>query len=103
MELHAAVAYLEEAQVFTGNTELCCADTSVPEWVIFFKQICLAKAANKKNQSSGQSELMPLTPCALMMFKILLTAVVLIRVVQIHALSVSEKHRKTRLQGQTVC
>lgn len=42
---------------------------------------------------------MPLNPCTLIMFKIFLTAAVLIQVMQIHALSDSEKHRKTEAPG----
>jgi len=59
----------------------------------------LAKDANKNNPFSSQSELMPLTPSASMIFKMLLTAAVLIQVMQIHALSDSEKHRKTEAPG----
>lgn len=43
---------------------------------------------------------MPLTPCVLMVFKIVLTAAVLIRVMQIHTLSDSEKQRKTGFRAK---
>lgn len=43
---------------------------------------------------------MPLTPCVLMVLKIVLTAAVLIRVMQIHTLSDSEKQRKTGFRAK---